>query len=91
MPAFDLNLIIEWGGAPGGSRTPNPQIRSLMLYPLSYGRIRPSFSPIFSGLSTRSKFLIFIPMTARRHTGLDPVSSEKSILLHVCTDKNPLR
>jgi hypothetical protein len=28
----------KWSGAPGGSRTPNPQIRSLMLYPLSYGR-----------------------------------------------------
>lgn len=39
-------------GAPGGSRTPNPQIRSLMLYPLSYGRIRVSFSTIFDGLST---------------------------------------
>jgi hypothetical protein len=25
-------------GAPGRSRTYNPQIRSLMLYPLSYGR-----------------------------------------------------
>ena len=27
------------GGTPGGTRTPNPQIRSLMLYPLSYGRL----------------------------------------------------
>src|SRR5437899_3882195 len=26
--------------APGGIRTPDPQIRSLPLYPLSYGRIR---------------------------------------------------
>ena len=25
-------------GAPGGIRTPDPQIRSLMLYPLSYRR-----------------------------------------------------
>ena len=25
-------------GAPGGTRTPNPRIRSAMLYPLSYGR-----------------------------------------------------
>jgi hypothetical protein len=25
-------------GAPGEIRTPNPQIRSLVLYPLSYGR-----------------------------------------------------
>ena len=50
-------LIQNWNrretGAPGGSRTPNPQIRSLMLYPLSYGRIRPSFSLIFDSLSTR--------------------------------------
>ena len=26
-------------GTPGGTRTPNPQIRNLMLYPLSHGRI----------------------------------------------------
>jgi len=26
-------------GAPGGTWTPNPQIRSLVLYPLSYGRV----------------------------------------------------
>ena len=26
-------------GAPGGIRTPDPQIRSLPLYPLSYGRV----------------------------------------------------
>lgn len=52
-PALDLDRIIELDGAPGGSRTPNPQIRSLMLYPLSYGRVRPSFSPIFNDLSTR--------------------------------------
>jgi hypothetical protein len=26
-------------GAPGGTRTPNPRIRSAMLYPLSYGRM----------------------------------------------------
>ena len=25
-------------GAPEGTRTPNPRIRSAMLYPLSYGR-----------------------------------------------------
>ena len=28
------------GSAPGTTRTCNPQIRSLMLYPLSYGRVR---------------------------------------------------
>src|SRR3989441_8286041 len=27
-------------GAPGGNRTPNPQLRRLVLYPLSYGRTR---------------------------------------------------
>lgn len=30
---------IAWSGTPGEIRTPNPQIRSLMLCPLSYGRI----------------------------------------------------
>ena len=29
-------------GAPGGTRTPNPRIRSAMLYPLSYGRVNVS-------------------------------------------------
>ena len=29
---------IDKFGAPGKTRTPNPQIRSLVLYPLSYGR-----------------------------------------------------
>ncbi len=28
-----------WFGAPDRSRTCNPQIRSLVLYPLSYGRL----------------------------------------------------
>src|SRR5262245_39201259 len=31
-------------GAPGGNRTPNLQIRSLVLYPLSYGRGALGFS-----------------------------------------------
>ena len=39
-----------WGlpkiGAPGGIRTPNLLIRSQMLYPLSYGRIRCFAIPI---------------------------------------------
>ena len=43
---------VVWAGAPGGSRTPNPQIRSLMLYPLSYGRTPRSSSPIWAALST---------------------------------------
>jgi hypothetical protein len=37
-----MNGALAWlcrdYGAPGRSRTYNPQIRSLMLYPLSYGR-----------------------------------------------------
>lgn len=36
-------LQVKWVftfGAPGGIRTPDPLIRSQILYPLSYGRIR---------------------------------------------------
>ena len=36
--AHDEGLDCDKDGAPGRSRTYNPQIRSLMLYPLSYGR-----------------------------------------------------
>ena len=28
----------HWNGAPGGIRTHDPQLRKLVLYPLSYGR-----------------------------------------------------
>jgi hypothetical protein len=36
-----LNVWLCWLiGAPGTARTCNPQIRSLVLYPLSYGRLR---------------------------------------------------
>ena len=31
-------FVVDNSGAPGGTRTPNPLIRSQMLYPLSYGR-----------------------------------------------------
>ena len=41
---FDGNFIrgifIIESGAPEGIRTPDPQIRSLVLYPLSYGRFQ---------------------------------------------------
>jgi hypothetical protein len=33
-----VHAIEDDGGAPGTARTCNPQIRSLVLYPLSYGR-----------------------------------------------------
>src|SRR4029450_12260500 len=38
---FHLQLPVREPGtrAPGGIRTPDPQIRSLPLYPLSYGRV----------------------------------------------------
>ena len=32
------SFVLKNGGAPGGIRTPDPLIRSQMLYPLSYGR-----------------------------------------------------
>ena len=35
----NCGYVIENYGAPGKTRTPNPQIRSLVLYPLSYGRV----------------------------------------------------
>jgi hypothetical protein len=41
---------LEGGGAPGTARTCNPQIRSLVLYPLSYGRLACGLK----GLSTQA-------------------------------------
>jgi hypothetical protein len=38
IQSFDISGLEN--GAPGRSRTYNPQIRSLMLYPLSYGRLK---------------------------------------------------
>ncbi len=40
----NMPLIRGFTGAPEGIRTPNLLIRSQMLYPLSYGRSRPSVS-----------------------------------------------
>jgi hypothetical protein len=37
-PRQSFRRIKEKSGADGGIRTPDPQIRSLMLYPLSYVR-----------------------------------------------------
>jgi hypothetical protein len=50
-PPERLNPRSE-SGTPGGIRTPNPQFRRLMLYPLSYGRwcaVNSSFLPPLSG------------------------------------------
>ena len=40
--AYPLNTSLDVAGAPGGIRTPDPQFRRLMLYPLSYRRTRRS-------------------------------------------------
>ncbi len=37
--ALSTYRALNRNGAPGGTRTPNPLIRSQVLYPLSYGRI----------------------------------------------------
>ena len=39
-PAWPVNE--EGGGAPGGTRTHDLQVRNLTLYPLSYGRAMPT-------------------------------------------------
>ena len=42
-------VFLGGSGAPGGSRTPNPQIRSLMLYPIELrGRIADDFGQTHS-------------------------------------------
>ena len=38
---------IEDGNAPGGIRTPDPQFRRLMLYPLSYRRMHKFIVSVF--------------------------------------------
>ena len=42
--AYPLNTSLDVAGAPGGIRTPDPQFRRLMLYPLSYRRTGRSWS-----------------------------------------------